>query len=76
MFLAFLSWLVEGSNQLVVPMATDQRMVVRLPPVRFIAPVGIPQELDAAEADNDEEVDNETAEEESEELEPEADPID
>jgi hypothetical protein len=53
MLLAFLFWLAEGNDELTVPMAADQQMIVRLPPLRFIAPISIPQELDSTEADDD-----------------------
>jgi hypothetical protein len=54
MLLAFLYWLAEGRDELAIPMAAEQWMIVRLPPLRFVAPVGIPQELDSAETDDDE----------------------
>lgn len=58
MLLAFLFWLAEGRTELAVPLAAEQSMILRLPPLGFIAPVSIPQELDS-ETDHDEALDEE-----------------
>ena len=56
MMLAFLYWLTEGRNEFLVPMAKNDVMKVRLPPVRFVAPVGVPLKADknTPESDDDE----------------------
>jgi hypothetical protein len=54
MLLAFLYWLADGRDELAIPVAAEQWMILRLPPLRFAAPVGIPQELESAETDDDE----------------------
>lgn len=54
MLQAFLYWLTDGQAQVAVPMSAEQQMVLRLPPMRFRAPVGIPQELDVPEIDDGE----------------------
>ena len=71
MLLAFLAWLSKGGQELAIPMASQGRMIIRLPPIRFNAPVGVSAEADALEADDDEATDEEIddefeAEEESE----------
>ena len=53
MLLAFLHWLADGSTELVAPVSGDEGLVLRLPPVSWMAPVSIPTEADGAEDDDD-----------------------
>jgi len=52
MLLSFLTWLSGGSQELAIPMGSESWMIVRLPPLRFEAPVGIPEEAEASEHDD------------------------
>ena len=63
MLMAFLYWLANGSQELAIPVATESWMIARLPPIRFTSPVGIPQEADYLELDDDEAVDENSEDE-------------
>jgi hypothetical protein len=53
MLLAFLAWLSRDSQELAVPMGPESWIIVRLPPIQFEAPVGIPIEADTLDDDDD-----------------------
>jgi hypothetical protein len=53
MLLAFLHWLAEGSSSLTAPVSSDDALVLKLPPLSWVAPVSIPTDSEAAEDDED-----------------------
>lgn len=75
MLLAFLYWLTGGSTEWRVPVAADNALVLKLPPVTWMAPVSMPLDAEAPEADDDDPSDDdeiEAFEEESPEAPPDA----
>jgi len=76
MLLAFLYWLGKGAGELAIPVAAESWLIARIPPIRFTASMGIPQEADLPELDDDEALDDEAESEfegEDEEAEEESD---
>jgi TIR domain len=53
MLLAFLYWLSEGSNMLWIPVSAEDSIELRLPPMFFCSPVGIPAATESQELDED-----------------------
>ena len=61
MFLTFLFWLSDGESMIRLPLHLDDDLVVEVPPLMFVSPVGM-SEGEEEEADEDE-----TSEESNEE---------
>jgi hypothetical protein len=59
MLLAFLYWLAEGNDELVVPASSVDSLILRLPPVTWMAPVSVPPESETEEGDSDDPSDDE-----------------
>lgn len=59
MLLAFLHWLAEGRAELVALTSSDEGLVLRLPPIAWVAPVSMPVEAEAEELDDDDPSDDE-----------------
>jgi hypothetical protein len=59
MLLAFLYWLADGNDELIVSTSSIDSMVLRLPPITWISPVSMPVETEAEEADDDDPSDDE-----------------
>lgn len=53
MLLAFLHWLAEGGAKWRVPVTSDEALVLTLPPVTWMAPVGMPLDAETPEVDDD-----------------------
>ncbi|MCC6920252.1 MAG: toll/interleukin-1 receptor domain-containing protein [Alphaproteobacteria bacterium] len=53
MLLAFLHWLADGSAEWRVPVTSDEALVLRLPPVMWMAPVSMPLDAETPEIDDD-----------------------
>ncbi|WP_216842979.1 toll/interleukin-1 receptor domain-containing protein [Granulicella sp. S190] len=53
MLLAFLYWLSQGSNALSIPVSPDESIELRLPPMFFRSPVGLPAADESQEPDED-----------------------
>ena len=53
MLLAFLHWLADGSAEWRVPVTSDEALVLRLPPVTWMAPVSMPLDAETPEIDDD-----------------------
>ena len=51
MLLAFLHWLGEGNDTILVPVSTDSELAFELPPISWIAPVSIPTEYENLETE-------------------------
>ena len=67
MLLAFLYWLAEGKDEFVVPTSSVDGLILRLPPITWIAPISMPVEAETEDADEDDPSDDE----EIDEIEPE-----
>lgn len=63
MLLAFLHWLAGGASKLVAPVSGDEGLVLRLPPVTWMAPISIPTEADSLEDDDDDPSDDDDIDE-------------
>lgn len=68
MLLAFLSWLAGGAPNITVPVSSNEGLLLKLPPVTWMAPVSIHTDADPAEDDDgdpsdDDEIDEFDAEE-------------
>lgn len=64
MLLAFLFWLSNGESMIRVPLHLDDDLVVEVPPIRFVSPIGV-TEGEEEEVDDDE-IADEFAEDEHE----------
>lgn len=53
MLLAFLYWLANGKSELIAATSSEEALVVRLPPIDWIAPVSMPIHAEAKEPDDD-----------------------
>jgi hypothetical protein len=53
MLLAFLYWLSEGAHTLCIPVSAGESIELRLPPMFFRSPVGIPAADESREPDED-----------------------
>ena len=53
MLLAFLDWLAEGQDSLIVPVSSEEGIVLGLPPISWQVPVSLPVEDEAPEPDDD-----------------------
>ncbi|CAN7728404.1 toll/interleukin-1 receptor domain-containing protein [Mesorhizobium sp. LjRoot246] len=53
MLLAFLHWLAEGKSALLVPLSSEESLVLTLPPISWMAPVSLPVQEEAPEPDED-----------------------
>lgn len=58
MLLAFLYWLAEGRDAIVVPISPEEGIVLGLPPISWQVPVSLPVEVEAPEPDDDDPSDN------------------
>lgn len=56
MLLSFLYWLADGTTVLDVPVAADDALVVSLPPRIFSCPVGVEENADTAQDEDDPDV--------------------
>lgn len=72
MLLAFLRWLADGGAEWRVPVTSDEALVLRLPPVTWIAPVSMPLDAESPEMDDDDPSDDEEVDEFEEEEAPNA----
>ena len=63
MLLAFLHWLAGGSDVLSAAVSGDEALVLKLPPVSWMAPVSIPTEADPVEDDDDDPSDDDDIDE-------------
>lgn len=63
MLLAFLHWLAGGGDVLNAPVSGDEALVLKLPPVSWMAPVSIPTEADPVEDDDDDPSDDDDIDE-------------
>lgn len=69
MLLAFLHWLADGGAALSAPVNGDEALVLKLPPISWMAPVSIPTEADSVEDDDDDPSDDDEIDDyEAEEL--------
>lgn len=53
MLLAFLHWLAKGKDELLIPIGSSDVLMLRLPPIQFVAPVSIPPTEDRGVIDED-----------------------
>lgn len=53
MLLAFLHWLTGGGVEWRVPVTSDESLILRLPPVTWMAPVSVPLHAETPEIDDD-----------------------
>lgn len=60
---AFLHWLAGGSDVLSAAVSGDEALVLKLPPVSWMAPVSIPSEADPVEDDDDDPSDDDDIDE-------------
>lgn len=67
MLLAFLYWVTDGGEQWRVPVAGAAALVLRLPPVSWMAPIRMPLDAEAPEADDDDPSDDEGVDRDTEE---------
>jgi len=67
MLLAFLHWLENGGTEWRVPVASDEALVLRLPPLTWTAPVGMPLDTEIPEVDDDDPSDDDELDELEEE---------
>ena len=67
MLLAFLYWLAEGGVEWRVAVSTDESLILKLPPVTWMAPVSIPLDVEFPEMDDDDPSDDDDIEEFDEE---------
>ena len=63
MLLAFLHWLADGRGELVVPVSSDENLVLALPPLSWMAPVSMPLDAEVAEPDDDDPSDDDEVDE-------------
>jgi hypothetical protein len=63
MLLAFLHWLADGGDVLSAAVNGDEALVLKLPPVSWMAPVSIPTEADPVEDDDDDPSDDDDIDE-------------
>jgi hypothetical protein len=75
MLLAFLYWLADGQDEFVVPVSSVDNLVLRLPPISWKAPVGVPIGDETEDADDDDPSDDEEEVETFESEESEGDTI-
>ena len=59
MLLAFLHWLADGGAEWRVPVTSDEALVLRMPPMSWIAPVSMPLDAESPEMDDDDPIDDE-----------------
>jgi hypothetical protein len=67
MLLAFLHWLENGGTEWRVPVTSDEALVLRLPPLTWTAPVGMPLDTEIPEVDDDDPSDDDELDELEEE---------
>lgn len=67
MLLAFLHWLADGGAEWRVPVSSDEALVLRLPPVTWMAPVSMPLDAEVPEMDDDDPSDDDEVDEFEEE---------
>jgi hypothetical protein len=67
MLLAFLHWLAEGGSEWRVPVTSDEALILRLPPVTWMAPVSMPLDAETPEMDDDDPSDDDEVDEFEEE---------
>jgi hypothetical protein len=67
MLLAFLHWLADGGGEWRVPVTSDQALVLKLPPVTWVAPVSMPIDAETSEIDDDDPSDDDEVDEFEEE---------
>ena len=63
MLLSFLYWLGDGTTVLDVPLADDDALVLSLPPIMFCCPVGVEDDGDKSQDEDDPDVEFLTDEE-------------
>lgn len=63
MLLAFLHWLADGEDVLSAAVSGDEALLLKLPPVWWMAPVSIPTEADPVEDDDDDPSDDDEIDE-------------
>lgn len=63
MLLAFLHWLADGSAEWRVPVTSDEALIIRLPPVAWMAPVSMPLDAETPEIDDDDPSDDDEVDE-------------
>jgi hypothetical protein len=63
MLLAFLHWLTNGGAEWRVPVNGDEAILLRLPPVMWMAPVSMPLDTETPETDDDDPSDDDEIEE-------------
>jgi hypothetical protein len=73
MLLAFLYWLAKGKEELLVPIGSDDVLMLRLPPIQFVAPVSIPAAVDQGEIDEDDPSEEESEDDPQDERDSESD---
>ena len=67
MLLAFLHWLSDGGAEWRVPVTSDEALILRLPPVTWMAPVSMPLDVETPEMDDDDPSDEDEVDEFEEE---------
>ena len=67
MLLAFLHWLADGGAEWRVPVTSDEALILKLPPVTWMAPVSMPLDVETPEMDDDDPSDDDEVDEFEEE---------
>ena len=62
MLLAFLYWLADGGVEWPVAVSTDEALILKLPPVTWMAPVSMPLDAELPEMDDDDPSDDDDIE--------------